>query len=132
MLYNVNNIIGAVLNLLTAIFNLFACLISIIVLVCIIYRQYSTRIKRQEKIILTLAANIYIYIFLYDIVQLLLGIYTILGDFYGIHFNSSWCVFNGYFISVLLSALYYGFIVQVNINHINNYFKKNLKQSEEF
>lgn len=116
--------IGFVITLLTFILNLFACIISFIVLICIMYRHFYGRIKKQKQIILILHANIYLYLFLYVTIHIIFNIYTILGDIYGINFDSSLCIFRGYFMIVLLSCLYYGFVVQVIINSFYSEIKK--------
>ena len=118
MIINKNNIVGFVLNLLTIISNSFGCLVSIFMFTCIIYYQFKNRMKREERIILILSANIYLFLFIYDIVQLLLSISTLLGDLYDDSFALPWCVFHGYLISTLVCAVYYGFIVQVIIDRL--------------
>jgi hypothetical protein len=106
-------VIGFVLNIFAIIFDLCTCIISTTIFIYILYEQYSTRIKRQERIILILSANIYLCIGLFGVSQFLLGFSTLLGDLYGTRFNLSWCIFNGFFIYVVQSALYYGFATQV-------------------
>jgi hypothetical protein len=118
MIYNGENLARFLLNILTLILNIFACIISIIILICIIYQIYFTRIKRQDKIILILSADIYLYIFIFDIIQFQFSICSLLGDLYEINIDLIWCKFNGYFIIILICALYYGFVVQVIIDYV--------------
>ena len=113
-----NNISEFVLNCLCTILSIVTLVISMIVVICIVYYHYSNRIKREEKIIFILCINIYFYIFFYNIIQLSFSIHTLFGDMYKINLNSLWCVFDGYFVAVLLSGLYFGFVVQVIINYL--------------
>lgn len=113
MLENIHGRIEFILNVLTIIFDFLALLISLIVLICIIHHQFSTRLKEQEKILLILSMDIYFYIIFSVIVQLILAIQSLLGDLYQQHFHSTWCIINGYFIVVSLAGLYYSFLLQV-------------------
>ena len=120
MLYEGTNIISFLLNLLSIISSIFACFVSIIILICIICHQYHTRIERQEKIILILSTNIYLSILMYYIALFQLNVSSLIGDLYGTNFDTIQCKFNGYFVSVLICALYYGYLVQVIIRFQNS------------
>ena len=118
MLETIDERINFVLNLLTILFNSIAFLISIIVLICLIRHQLSTRLKDQEKILVILSMDIYFYILFSVIVQFILAIQSLVGDLYQRHFHSTWCVINGYFIVVSLAGLYYSFLLQVRLVRI--------------
>ena len=126
MFDNRNDLTSFILNILTIIFNVFTCLISTIVLICIIAHQYSTRVKNDEKTLFILAINIYFYILSTDIIQLLLAIYSLLGDLYNGNYDSPWCILNGYLITVLFAGLYYSFVVQVIIDEYPKIFFEKL------
>jgi hypothetical protein len=109
-----NNIAAFVICIIALIHGSFACLISAIIFIAIIYRLYKDRFKRGNRITLILCADIYLMIFIYASVLVSLNIQTLLGDLYGQNFDSSWCTFRGYFLSAMLCALYTGFAVQVS------------------
>ena len=113
MVYHENNLVEYVLNVLTFALNLFGCLISIVILIYLIYYQCTNLVKRQERIILLFSVNIYLFLFIFNITQFQLSISSLLGDLYGMNFDSLRCTFNGFFAAVLVCALYYCFIVQV-------------------
>ena len=110
------NKIGFIINLLTLILDFFSCITSLLVLICIIYRQIFDQRKRQERLILILYGNIYFYLFLYVTIHLSLNIDTLLGDLYKKNSNSSLCIFRGYITTVILSCLFNSFVVQVTIS----------------
>jgi hypothetical protein len=107
--------IGYVLTFISLISALFASVISLMVIVIIIYHQYNNRLKRDEKITLLLSFNIYSTIFISLITFMSFNIHTLIGDVYGINFDSSWCIFRGYFIIVIFLAFYHAFVIQVNV-----------------
>jgi hypothetical protein len=106
--------VGYVLTLISLIHASFASIISLIVVGIIIYHRYNNRLKREEKTTLLLSANIYSILFIYIITLISFNIQTLLGDVYGINFDSSWCIFRGYFIIVIIFLLYHSFVIQVN------------------
>jgi hypothetical protein len=102
-----------IINLIALVHGLFACIISTIIFVIIIYHQLNNRMKRVNKITLFLYANIYLFILVYSAALVSFNIQTLLGDLYGQNFDSTWCTFRGYFIAAMLCALYNGFVIQV-------------------
>jgi hypothetical protein len=114
MTNNGNNITAVVICIIALVHGTFACLISAILFIAIIYRLYKDQFKRGNRITLILCADIYLMIFIYASVLVSLNIQTLLGDLYGQNFDSSWCTFRGYFVSAMLCALYTGFAVQVS------------------
>jgi hypothetical protein len=115
MLNKQNKVIGFVLTLITLTHSLLTCLISLIIFSIIIYHLLSDRIKRRDKIILLLCANIYLWMLIYMVILSSMNIQTILGDLYGRDFNSSWCILIGYVSPAVLCVLYYSFVNQVII-----------------
>jgi hypothetical protein len=107
--------VGYVLTFISLIHASFASVISLMVIVIIINHQYHNRLKRDEKITLLLSVNIYSTIFISLITFMSFNIQTLIGDVYGINFDSSWCIFRGYFIVVILLAFYHAFVIQVNV-----------------
>ncbi len=107
--------VAYVLTFISLISALFGSVISLMVIVIIIYHQYKNRLKRDEKITLLLSANIYSTILICLIIFMSFNIQTLIGDVYGISFESSWCIVRGYFISVIFLAFYHAFVIQVNV-----------------
>ncbi|CAF4023687.1 unnamed protein product [Rotaria sordida] len=107
-----HGIVGFVLTLISLIHGSFASVISAIVLGIIIYHQYHNRLRREEKITLILSANIYFYMNLYVVVLVSCNIHTLLGDIYEKNFDSSWCTFRGYLITVACCTLFNAFAIQ--------------------
>ena len=108
-----NILSGLVLNFSTIIFDGCACCFSIIIFIYIMFHLLINRTKPEDKVTLILCGNILILIFLYGLMVILLSINSILGEFYGINFNSSWCIFSGYFLAVIIAAIYNVFVSQV-------------------
>jgi hypothetical protein len=108
-------IVGYVLTLISLVDSSIAWVISLMVIDIIIYHQYHNRLKREEKITLALSANIYLLIFMYILQLISFNIQTLLGDVYGNHFDSSWCIFRECFLVAMHCALYHAFVTQVNI-----------------
>ncbi len=107
-------IVGYVLTWISLIHASFACVISIVVVVALIYDQYNHRLKREVKTTHLLSVYIYSFIFIYVIILIPKNIQTLLGDVYGNNIDSSWCIFSGYFSCVICCAMYFTFVVQVN------------------
>jgi len=118
MLNNQNKLIGFVLTLVTLIHSTFACILSSVIFFLIIYHLCYKRVKRGDKTILLLCANIYLFLLIYMIILSLMNIQTILGDLYERDFNSSWCIFVGYLSPVILCVLYHSFVNQVLIIYL--------------
>jgi len=112
-----------ILTFITIILCGCVCLISITVFSLIIVDLFTNRTKQEERITLILTANIFIFIFIYALLTVINCINTVLGEFYGYNFESSWCIFSGYLIAVIVAALFHSFVVQVNIN----YYQSNKK-----
>ena len=111
-----NTLAGLVFNFLTLIVDGGVCLISIAIFIYIIIHVIVNRTKPEDKVTLILCANILILIFLYGAIVVSFSINSILGEFYGLHSDSSWCKFNGYLITVIVAAIYNVFVIQVIIS----------------
>ncbi|CAF3990103.1 unnamed protein product [Rotaria sp. Silwood1] len=107
---------GLVLNFLTLIADGCACIVSITISIYIIIHVIINRIKSEDKVTLILCANILLLIFLYGAIVVSFSINSILGEFYGLNSDSSWCIFNGYLIAVIVAAMYNVFVSQVIID----------------
>ncbi len=118
-----NHTTNCLLALMTVILGSFTSVISAIVFIIITHHQYNDRMKRRDKITLTLSANIYLLIFLTTTILIPFNIQTLLGDLYGKDFNSSLCTYHGYFTVVLICTLYDRFVIQVSINMTYIYSK---------
>ncbi|CAF1187590.1 unnamed protein product [Adineta steineri] len=103
---------GFILSLISLGFNTFACLISCIVFLIIIYHLFYNHVKREDKITVVLCAHIYLTILMYSSLLISMNIRSILGDLYNQSFDSSWCIFSGYVAAVLLGMLYLNFLNQ--------------------
>ncbi|CAF2619875.1 unnamed protein product [Rotaria sp. Silwood2] len=113
-----NVLSGLVLNFLTLIVDGCVCLISIVIFTYIIIHVIVNRTKPEDKVILIMCANILILIFLYGTIVLSFSMNSILGEFYGLNSDSSWCIFNGYLIAVIIAAMYNVFVSQVIIDYV--------------
>ncbi|CAF3905441.1 unnamed protein product [Adineta steineri] len=82
-----NGLVGFILTFISLINASFAIIISFIVILTVIYHQYH---------------NLLIEI----------NIETLIGDVYGNNFDSSLCVFRGYFIASIGCAVYHAFMTQ--------------------
>ena len=109
-----HGIAGYIISLISLIHGLFASIISCSVIIISIYYSYNHRLKREEKTTLVLLINIYILILIYSTTLISTNIQSIIGDTYGINFDSSSCIFRAYFICVICCCLYCAFIIQVN------------------
>ncbi|CAF1476201.1 unnamed protein product [Adineta steineri] len=107
-----DGIVGFVLSLISLIHGSFGSVISILIFLLLIFYQYKNDLKKEERINLFLFTTIYFYLFIYILTLTSFNIQTILGDLYGMNFNSSWCTFRGYLIPVSCSALYQTFVIQ--------------------
>ena len=103
-----------IINVIAFVHGLFACIVSTLILTMIISHLYKDRMKQESKIAFTLCGNIYLLIFIYSATLVSLNVHTLLGDLYGIDFDSAWCTFRGYFVFVMLGTLYMGFAIQVS------------------
>ncbi|CAF4134786.1 unnamed protein product, partial [Adineta steineri] len=96
MINNQTKINGFILSSTSLGFNTFACLISCIVFVIIIYHLYYNHVKREDKITVVLCSNIYLTILIYSSMLISMNIRSIMG----------------YLAIILLSMLYMNFLNQ--------------------
>jgi hypothetical protein len=121
MLDSGNEIIGFVLNSIRLAADLFTLVISIIISIIVIYHLCHTRMKQDEKITITLFANIYVLIVIVMLTTASINVQVLRGDMYKQNFDSSWCRFMGYLPIVLFCTLYHVFVDQVSPNQsLNN------------
>jgi hypothetical protein len=109
-----HGIVGYVLTLISLISGLVVFVISLMVVAIIMHHQYTNRLRREEKITLVLSASIYLFILIQIITMISFNIQTLIGDVYGNNFDSSWCIFGGYFVCVVWCGAYHTFVIQVN------------------
>ena len=105
---------GLILTILSLTLISTNTLVSIVVFSAILSHSCQRYATARKRVALMLSANIYLLIFALMLIFLSINLQTILGDLYGLNFNSSLCRFQGYFLSVLGSSLYSSFVVQVN------------------
>ncbi|CAF1302092.1 unnamed protein product [Adineta steineri] len=96
MINNQTKINGFILSSISLGFNTFACLISCIVFLIIIYHLYYNHVKREDKITVVLCAHIYLTILMYSSLLISMNVQSILG----------------YVATVLLGMLYLNFLNQ--------------------
>lgn len=106
--------VGFVLTFISLVHILLAALISLVIVIILIYEQVYRHVKRIDQVTLVIFTLIYCLIFIYGIVLSTINIQTLLGDIYGTNFDSTWCRFNGYWMIVLICAIYQIFVVQVD------------------
>ncbi|CAF4249084.1 unnamed protein product, partial [Adineta steineri] len=82
-----NGLVGYILTLISLISASFALIISFIVILTVIHHQYH---------------NLLIEV----------NIETLIGDVYGNNFDSSLCVFKGYFMASICCTIYHAFVTQ--------------------
>ncbi|CAF1330071.1 unnamed protein product [Adineta steineri] len=112
MINDQTKINGFILSSVSLGFSTFACLISCIVFVIIIYHLYYNHVKREDKITVVICGHIYLVLLIYSSILISMNIRAILGDLYNQSFDSSWCIFSGYLVLVTLSMLYMNFLNQ--------------------
>lgn len=116
MIRRMNNhtesITGLALTISTLGLSLLIASISTFVLGNIAYYYNKGQRKSDERVALILSASIYLVIFTLIMVIISTNIHTILGDLYGDDFNSFWCIFRGYLLTLLPCALYHLFVIQ--------------------
>ncbi|CAF1117862.1 unnamed protein product [Adineta steineri] len=124
---------GFILSSVSLGLNIFACFISCIVFLIIIYQLYSNHIKREDKITVVLCGHIYLEILIYSLILISMNVRSILGDLYNQSFDSSWCIFSGYLATVLFSMLYMNFLNQAFYRLIRIVYPQNRRfQSLKF
>ncbi|CAF3905422.1 unnamed protein product [Adineta steineri] len=82
-----NGLVGYILTIISLICASFALIVSFIVILTVIYHQYH---------------NLLIEV----------NIETLIGDVYGNDFDSSLCVFKGYFMASICCTIYHAFVTQ--------------------
>ncbi|CAF0980393.1 unnamed protein product [Adineta steineri] len=112
MINNQTKTNGFILSSVSLGLNTFACVISCIVFFIIIYQLYYNHVKREDKITVVLCGHIYIVVLIYSSTLMSTNIRSMLGDLYNQSFDSSWCIFSGYLVLVLLGMLYKMFVNQ--------------------
>jgi hypothetical protein len=108
-----NNTIGFVLSAITLGINISTCLISLMIFIVITHHFCYNRLRQEDEITVINCINIYLIISICTVITVSFNIQTVLGDLYEREFNSSWCVFLGYFSLVLLAVMYWSFVNQV-------------------
>ena len=107
------NYMGFMINLITLVISILTCLISFTILIMIIHHLCYNHLQHRDKTIISLCANIYPLVLVSTALTIAVNIQTFLGDIYDWNFNSSWCIFIGYFFTSILSTLYWAFVNQV-------------------
>ncbi|CAF1452816.1 unnamed protein product [Adineta steineri] len=125
MINNQTKTNGFILSSVSLGFNTFACLISCIVFLIILYHLYYNHVKRVDQITVVLCAHIYLEILIYSSLLISMNIRSILGDLYNQSFGSSWCIFSGYLAIILLSMLYMNFLNQAFYRLIRIVYSQN-------
>ncbi|CAF3721321.1 unnamed protein product [Adineta steineri] len=100
---------GFILNIITFGIDLITYLNSLIIFIWIIFHIYFNRIKQDDRITIMHCMAIYLLLLIYTAILILSNIQTLLGDLYSYNFDSSWCIFLGYFSPVVLTTLYWCF-----------------------
>ena len=110
--------IGYILTIISLVHSSITLIVCCIVVIGIAYHfyHYRRRIKRTEKVTLILSANIYLLILIMMAALVVNNTETLIGDMYGVDFgnNRSLCIFKGYFLASVCSAIYYSFVTQVS------------------
>ena len=107
-------IAGYVLDVVSLTYGLFTSVASIMIIVILVYYQCHNRLKSSDKITLLLSINIYLLIFFNTMTVVSFNIKGLIGDVHGYDFQSSWCIFMGYFFCMVCCAFYHAFVLQVN------------------
>ncbi|CAF4083671.1 unnamed protein product [Adineta steineri] len=116
---------GFILSWVSLGFNTFACLISCLAFLTIIYHLYCNHVKREDKITVVLCVHIYLTILINGIILISMNIRSILGDLYNQSFDSSWCIFSGYLSVIFLTLLYWNFLNQAFYRLIRIVYSQN-------
>ena len=104
---------GFILTLTELTANIFACIMSLIILIILIYNIYTRKIKQEDQMGIRLCAHIYFVILLYSCLLISTNVQTILGDLYGMNFNTLSCIVSGYIAFIFIYFFYMTFINQV-------------------
>jgi hypothetical protein len=108
-----HGIVGYVLTMISLIHGSITCIISVVMVSIIIYHKNHHQLKREQRTTLLLSGYIYFFICIYITMLISTNIQTLLGDEYGTDYNTSWCIFRGYFVDVFCCVIYHTFVVQV-------------------
>jgi len=100
---------------LTIIVHMFTILLSSITFFILIHTFLTTTVKKKDSVLFAINANILCFIFLTALLVSLFCFNTIFGELYGNNFRTSWCIFSGYAIIVLVFVMYNTIASQVNI-----------------
>ena len=92
---------------------IFACLLTSIVLVLIMFHLFHNRIEQDDRAIIILSINIYLSCLIYMLLFFIFLLRSAIGDIYHIEFDTPGCVFIGYIYAVSLCILYISFTNQV-------------------
>jgi hypothetical protein len=111
-----HGIAGYIITMISLIHASVTSIVSVVTVGIIIYHQNHHRLKQEEKITLLLSGYIYLFICIYITMLVSTNIQTLIGDVYGTNYDTSWCIFRGYFVPVICFAMYHTFVVQVNWN----------------
>ncbi|CAF1486166.1 unnamed protein product [Adineta ricciae] len=109
-----NQQVAFVFSIISTIENIFACLISLIILTIIVSKFFYKQVKYEDKSILVLCVNVYLCAFVCELIFCSYDAQSILGDIYQINFNSLRCVLTAY--------AYCGFIFNLLISLVNQAF----------
>ncbi|CAF1493324.1 unnamed protein product [Adineta steineri] len=109
MINNQTKTNGFILSLVSLGLNTFACLISCIVFLIIVYHLYYNHVKREDKITVVLCAHIYLAILIYSSMLSSMSIRSMLG----------------YLASVMLAMLYMTFVNQAFYRLIRIVYSQN-------
>lgn len=110
-----HGIAGFISTVISLFHILLTVFISFVVWSMLIYQQIYRRVQQEDKINLVLFTQIYLLILVNAVLLSAINIQTLLGDLYGSNFDSTWCRFNGYWITVIICAIYNTFVVQVEM-----------------
>lgn len=110
-----HGIIGYILTLISLLNGVVACAVALIVLVLMIM-NHRQNLKREEKFILMLSGHIYLFVCLNTIILISMNIQTLIGDIYGMNFDSSWCILRTYVALLTGFVVYHTFVLQVHKN----------------
>ena len=113
MLTNTNKTSGFILTLTELCLNLLACVVSLVILILLFYKIYTKKIKREDRMGIKLCAHIYFAILLCSSLLISTNVQTILGDLYGMNFNTLSCIVSGYIAFIFIYFFYMTFINQV-------------------
>ncbi|CAF1242397.1 unnamed protein product [Adineta ricciae] len=101
-----------VLNISAIIIGLVICIIALIIMIRILHYIHFNRIQRDDKVVFIHSMNIYILLFIFMLIINSFTMQSLLGDHYGLEFDSQWCIFIGFIDPVVFGTLYWNFVNQ--------------------